>query len=103
MFKFISIIFISLFLTACSSTSPLVVKTKKEAVVVPDSFFKEPDAPLPPDRLTYIKATPKERETMLTQYIQSLHGVIKDYKDTLKSVYESMKTSEKLINEGTKP
>ncbi len=103
MFKFITMIFVSLFLVACGTTAPIVAKTKKEAVVVPDSFFKEPDAPTPPDREAYIKANPKERETMLAQYIQSLHGVIKDYKDTLKSVYDSMKTSEKLINEGTKP
>lgn len=103
MFKYITVMFVAMFLVGCASTPSVITKTHRQAVVVDDAFFKEPQIPQPPDQKVYASSAPRDRELMLASHIRSLYGVIAEFQTQVRTIHRTMKKSEKLINEGIEP
>jgi len=73
-----------------------VYKTKFIYLKPSDTILKyEIDTPTPPDKLTYIKASPIQREELLTNYIIDLLKTINKYKEKENAIinwYDNNKT-----------
>ena len=58
-------------------------KTKNLLAVMPDHLLPNCLQPVPPDREKYVKSTTVEKERVMTDYVQALHGTITDCNTTL--------------------
>jgi len=92
--KRVTLIIASIFILGCAP------KTKYQVVYKTKTIYLKPsdniidykiDTPVPPDREIYIKASPIEREQMLTNYIIDLLKTIKQYKNKENSLKEWFK------------
>ena len=73
--KWFFIFLFSLLMTACVTTGTDInsqVVTKYVVVEVDEDAVKTVSVPTPPDKKVYLALSPKERETVLTEYIVDL-------------------------------
>lgn len=75
--KNLLIVIVLTLLTGCSTTKVVkeyVVQTKFITMDIPSVLLQTCLVPTPPDKMEYLNAPVKQKETMLTSYIISLHG-----------------------------
>jgi hypothetical protein len=93
--KRISVIFLSTIalvtlITGCSTTSqkqePLVIyNTKLKPIPIPAYLLENCPIPLPPNKDTYVKLTPEQKEEYLANYTIELHKNITKCNNTIDS------------------
>lgn len=93
--KRISIIFLALFslvflITGCSTVSQkqeptIIYNTKIKPVPIPSYLLENCPIPLPPNKDTYAKLKPEEKEEVLTNYTIELHKNITKCNNTIDS------------------
>jgi len=98
--KWLTLIIASIFILGCAPKTEyqVVYKTRTIYLKPSDNIIDyKIDTPAPPDKESYIKANPIEREQMLTNYIIDLLKTIKQYKNKEDSLKEWFKND----NNGT--
>lgn len=96
--RFILLSLISLFLTACASTSGTKLEIQDTQVVynvIPSEILSPCTPPSPIQRNVYLDYSPAERERYLSNYIVELYGTIKICNGKLSKARELNSTAPK--------
>lgn len=95
--KYLVIGLLSLFLIGCNGT---LVSTKSRDVYypIPETLLEPCEANTPPSKASYMTATPREREGMLTNYSITLLGTIKTCNNQIDSIRIYNEKMKALIN-----